>query len=397
MRGILRSLSVAVTALFLVVFVPAHAQNSCDDPFAGVSIRFSQFFWPLTDFCQHSVDYHDIRSGGPPPNGIPPIGFPAQNHLNSGALPDPVFESIEAAGEWLQDQSPVVAVAINADARAYPLAILIWHEIANDVIGDVPVAVTFCPLCNASIVFDRRVGGDTLYFGTTGNLRNSDLVMWDDKTQSWWQQFTGEAIVGEYTGSALTFLPSQVVGFKQFKEQYPEGKVLSRETSANRPYGQNPYTFYDSTDTPFLFEGELDNRLRATERVLAGVIGGQAVAFPFAALAESVVINDFVGEEHVAAFWQGGVASALDATVIDVSRDIGTAALYSCQLDGQTLTFMADENGVITDDQTGSTWNAFGTAIDGELKGKQLQQFLAHPHFWFSWAAFQPETIIYGQ
>jgi hypothetical protein len=221
--------------------------------------------------------------------------------------------------------------------------------------------------------------------------------MWDDKTQSWWQQFTGEAIVGEYTGSALTFLPSQVVGFKQFKEQYPEGKVLSRETSANRPYGQNPYTFYDSTDTPFLFEGELDNRLRATERVLAGVIGGQAVAFPFAALAESVVINDFVGEEHVAAFWQGGVASALDATVIDVSRDIGTAALYSCQLDGQTLTFMADENGVITDDQTGSTWNAFGTAIDGELKGKQLQQFLAHPHFWFSWAAFQPETIIYGQ
>lgn len=397
MRWISRCLLVISAFLLLIVFVPVRAQNSCDDPFGGVSVRFSEFFWPLTDFCKTGVDLGEIRSGGPPPNGIPPIGFPAQDHLGGGALPDPVFESIEDASAWLQDQSPVIALEINGDARAYPLAILIWHEIANDVIGDVPVAVTFCPLCNASIVFDRRVGEDTLFFGTTGNLRNSDLVMWDDKTQSWWQQFTGEAIVGEYTGTTLTFLPSQVVGFKQFKEQYPEGQVLSRNTGTVRSYGENPYAFYDSIDTPFLFEGELDTRLKATERVLAGVIAGEAKAFPFTALEESVVINDTIGGEIVAAFWQGGVASALDAGEIDSGRDIGTAALYSRELDGQTLTFIADENGVITDEQTGSTWNAFGTAIDGELKGQQLRQFLAHPHFWFSWVAFQPDTMICGQ
>ncbi len=397
MRTVSRFLLMGATVILLTILIPVHAQNSCDDPFAGVSVRFSEFFWPVTDFCKTSVDLNEIRSGGPPPNGIPPIGFPAQDHLGGGALPDPVFESIEDASGWLQDQSPVISVEINGDARAYPLAILIWHEIANDVIGDVPVAVTFCPLCNASIVFDRRVGDDTLFFGTTGNLRNSDLVMWDDKTQSWWQQFTGEAIVGEYTGTTLTFLPSQVVGFKQFREQHPEGKVLSRDTGTARSYGSNPYTFYDSTETPFLFEGQVDDRLRATERVLAGVIAGEAKAYPFEALTESVVINDLVGEENVVAFWQDGVASALDSGEIDAGRDIGTAALYSRELDGQTLTFMADENGVITDEQTGSTWNAFGTAIDGELKGQRLRQYLAHPHFWFSWAAFQPETMIYGQ
>jgi hypothetical protein len=377
-----------ITALTIVVSLffiqPVHAQLSCDDPFADAGdLQFSTDDWDKTDFCKHSVSYSEIRSGGPPPDGIPPID---EAH----------FESIEAASAWLQPQSPVIALELDGDARAYPLAVLIWHEIANDVVGDVPVAVTFCPLCNSSIVYDRRVNGQTLRFGVSGNLRNSDLIMWDDATESWWQQFTGQAIVGEYTGTQLELIPSLVVSFSQFTEQYPNGVILSRDTGFIRGYGSNPYEGYDSSSSPFLFDSPLDDRLFATERVLAGVVEGEAVAYPFSILSEQGIINDTVGGKPVVAFWQSGVASALDESSIDASRDVGMAALYSRDLDGQVLTFSAGDDGLIHDDQTGSTWNIFGTATDGNLARDQLEQQFAYPHFWFAWAAFQPETRVYG-
>lgn len=379
MRGIL---SIILISLFAAL--PAAAQNSCDNPFEGAgSIRFSASYWNLTDFCQHSVPFSEIRSGGPPPDGIPP-------------LDDPQFETVAAAGAWLQAQSPVIALEIEGEAKAYPLAILIWHEIANDTVGGVPVAVTYCPLCNSAIVFDRRVGDQTLTFGVSGNLRNSDLIMWDRQTQSWWQQFTGEGIVGVYTGTQLDFLPSQIVGFGTFAERYPDAQVLSRETGYSRSYGANPYAGYDSAQTPFLFEGEIDPRLPAMERVLAGRIGGEAVAYPFSLLQETGVINDTAGGLPVVALWQSGVTSALDAGSIDASRDIGTAALYSRELDGQTLTFWIDEAGVLRDDATSSAWNVFGEAVEGELAGARLELQLAAPHLWFAWAAFRPDTRVYG-
>ena len=339
--------------------------------------------WPDTDFCQVSIDLADIISGGPPKDGIP-------------AIDAPNFDTIEQAQEWLVEQSPVIAVEIDGEAKAYPLAVLTWHEIANDEISGVPISVTFCPLCNSSIVFDRRVDGDVLDFGVSGKLRNSDMIMYDRQTESWWQQFIGEAVVGELNGTILDVVPSQVVGFGQFIEQFPDGLVLNRDTGENRQYGVNPYTGYDSSTRPFLFRGELDDRLPPTERVLAGIVDGEAIAYPFANLSEEGAINDTIGEQDIVAFWQPGVTSALDANLIDESRDIGTAAVFNRTLeDGQTLTFSSVDN-IITDDETGSTWNAFGTAIDGELAGTQLQQLVATPHFWFAWAAFQPETSVYG-
>ena len=304
--------------------------------------------------------------------------------------------SIDAASSWLQSQSPVIALTLNGEAKAYPLAILVWHEIANDEVGGVPVAVTFCPLCNSALVFDRRVGNQTLTFGVSGNLRNSDLIMWDHETQSWWQQFTGDGIVGDYTDTELTLLPTQVVGFGDFAAEYPDGLVLSRNTGANRTYGENPYVGYDGSSQPFLFDGEADPRLPATEHVLAGTIGSQPIAYPFSILSDQKVINDVVDGMAVVAFWQDGVVSVLDSDVIDQSRDIGTAALYSRDWKGQTLTFNADSNGVIHDDQTGSTWNVFGRATDGTLQSSQLRQRVAAPDFWFAWAAFRPDTRIYG-
>ncbi len=355
------------------------AQSSCDNP--PIDISGLVRVWDRTDFCRYQEGVFDeIISGGVGRDGIPPVD-------------NPTFESIADASTWLQPQSPVIAFELNGMARAYPLAILTRHEIVNDVMSGVPVAVTFCPLCNSAVVFDRTVDGQILRFGVSGLLRNSDLIMWDDMTQSWWQQFTGEGIVGSYTGTELTLLPSQVVGLGAFVEQYPGGEVLSR---GGRTYATNPYVGYDSSAQPFLFRGELDDRLFATERVLGAMIGGEAVAYPFTVLAETVAINDTVGGVDVVAFWQPGATSALDRSSIDDSRDVGMAALYSRELDDQTLTFSVDADGVIRDDQTGSAWNVFGTATGGTLSGSQLRQQFAFPHFWFAWAAFRPETTIYG-
>lgn len=364
----------------------AQAQSSCDDPFGGSRPRFSLSFWDQTDFCKHSVDYDEIISGGPPPNGIPPIY-------------DPAFESVDEARSWLSRLSPVIAFELNGDARAYPLAILMYHEIVNDVVGGVPVAVTFCPLCNAALVFDRRVGQDVLAFGTTGNLRGSDLVMWDDLTQSWWQQFTGEAIVGAYTGTQLEALPSQVVGFGQFVEQYPDGQVLQIPADYSRPYGSNPYVDYDTAGTPLMPAAQLDavdDRLPLTEVVLGALVRGEAVAYPFSVLSREMAVNDTIGGEPVLALWQPGVASALDEPRIDRGRDIGTAALFNRTVEGTVLTFVAEANGTIRDTETGSAWNAFGTAVSGPLTGTQLQRYVSNGHFWFAWVSFRPETRVYG-
>ena len=191
---------------------------------------FLTFGWE-TDFSKHSVPYSEIFSGGPPRDGIPPID-------------NPMFVDVADPPEYMSDDEPVISLEIEGAAKAYPLAILMSHEIVNDELGGIPVSVTYCPLCNTSIVFDRRVGGRVLDFGTSGNLRNSDLVMWDRQTESWWQQITGEAIVGELTGTRLTFIPAAVVSWAQFREAYPDGQLLSRDTGFRRNYGLPPYSGY---------------------------------------------------------------------------------------------------------------------------------------------------------
>jgi hypothetical protein len=363
----------------------AHAQLSCETPpIDSATVQNLQRVWDKTDFClmQEGV-FEEILSGGVTRDGIPPID-------------DPSFVSIEQANTWLQPQSPVIIVELDGAARAYPLEILIWHEIVNDVLSDVPLAVTYCPLCNSAIVYDRRVEEQTLRFGVSGLLRNSDLIMWDDLTQSWWQQLLGVGIVGTYTGTQLTLVPSLLGSFAVFVEQYPHGEVLSQDTGHSRPYGSNPYTNYDSTHDPFLFRGDPDPRLPPAERVLAGMIGGVAVAYPFSELVEKRVVNDTVGGIDIVVFWQGGAASAIDATEIDAARDVGMAAMYRRTLNEQVLTFVLGEDGVVRDEQTNSAWNIFGTALEGELIGAQLQQEFAFPHLWFSWAAFRPDTLVYG-
>jgi len=336
-----------------------------------------------TDFGKHSVSYDEILSGGPPKDGIP-------------ALKDPQLISISEADEWLEPAEPVTLVQVGEDARAYPIQILMWHEIANDTVGGEPLVVTFCPLCNTAIAFKRTVDGQVLDFGTTGRLRYSNLIMYDRQTETWWQQATGEAIVGELTGTQLEFYPATIISWMDFKSTYPEGQVLSRETGYSRSYGRNPYIGYDNVNrSPFLYRGpETPEQLPAMARVLTMDLNGEAVAYPYETLEEISVVNDTVGGEPVVVFWQAGTVSPLDKNTTANGRDVGSAAAFSRMVDEQVLTFVA-ENGSIKDNETGSTWNVLGAAIGGPLAGTQLTEVVSINHFWFSWAAFKPETKIY--
>ena len=317
------------------------------------------------------------------------------------AIDAPVFESIDASRAWLADRSPLVVVELNGEAKAYPVAMLMFHEIVNDAIGGVPVAVTYCPLCNTALAFERIVDGQAVEFGVSGMLRKSDLIMYDRLTESWWQQVTGEGIVGVKTGERLTPVPVNIVSLADFEEAFPGGQVLSRDSDSGgrlrQIYGQNPYVGYDGDGgEPFLFFGSRDPRLPTMERLVALELGGVPKAYPFDLLREERVINDEVGGEPVVVFWKPGTASALSSTIIDQSRDVGATAVYDPVVEGQRLTFSAAGDVAFTDQETGSTWNLLGQATDGPLAGATLTAVLHANHFWFAWAAFNPDTLIYG-
>jgi hypothetical protein len=334
------------------------------------------------------VDPEDIISGGPPPDGIPPID-------------DPRFLA-PADATFLIDREPVLAVEIGGEAKAYPLQIMIWHEIVNDEIGGVPVSVTYCPLCNTGIAFERpTIDGELLDFGTSGKLYNANLVMYDRQTQTYWAQATGQAILGELVGERLAFVPARILSFGGWRAEHPNGLVLSRDTGHERPYGENPYEGLDTSERPFLFAGELDERLPATSRVLGIARPGDVVAFPYDAVtADAVdgwaVVMEEVAGHPVAIFWKAGTASALDSQAIVEGRDVGAIAAYRPEAGGRALTFRVGREGIV-DRQTGSVWSILGRAVAGPLEDEQLVPELAIDSFWFDWAAFHPETRIFGQ
>jgi hypothetical protein len=288
----------------------------------------------------------------------------------------------------------VIALEIDGRARAYPLRILLWHEIVNDTLAGTPVSVTFCPLCNAAVVFERRLDGVVLDFGTTGKLRYSDLVMYDRQTESWWQQFTGSGIVGEYAGRELANLPAPIVAFSDFRTAHGDGEVLSRDTGFRRDYGRNPYPGYDAPDArPFLLRGSPDPRLPPMQRVLGLDLDGKTVAYPLPQLAATGVANAVVGNTPVVLVARSGTLSALDAERIEEAREVPAAAAYDRRLDERTLEFERDDRG-FRDRETGSTWNLLGQAIDGPLRGSRLRQVDRGVHFAFAWLAFHPESDV---
>ncbi len=333
-----------------------------------------------TDVSKRTIELDELTQGQVK-DGIPSIDSPR-------------FLSVEEV-DFLGDREPVVAFQEGNDARAYPLQILMWHEIVNDVVDGRPVLITFCPLCNTAIAFDRTIEGTATDFGVSGFLRNSDLVMYDRATETWWQQVTGEAIVGDLVGTQLEFLPSVIVSWADFRDEFPDGKVLSQDTGFRRAYGNNPYVGYDDVDSsPFLYDGEFDGRLQPMDRVVTIELEDDVAAYPFSRLEQNPVVNDQVGGSPVVVLFKRGTASALDLGSIAESADIGSATTFSPVVDGQQLTFSAF-NDQFRDAETGSTWNSFGRAVSGPLEGTELTPVVSGNHFWFAWAAFKPETRIW--
>lgn len=332
-----------------------------------------------TDFSQRSIDLNELIDGGPGKDGIPSIDKPK-------------FVSQEEASSWLNGVEPVISLEINGEAKAYPIQILMWHEIASDELGGVPVAVTFCPLCYSAIVFDRRLDGEVLELGVSGLLRHSDMIMFDRKTESLWQQFSGEALVGEYTGDFLTIVPSQLISFDQFREAYPGAEVMSRETGHRRNYGENPYAGYDDiNNSPFLLRAEVPGKISPMEKVVGVRTESAVKGYTYSVTSEKRVLHDTVGGEPIVIFHLNGMASALDNRAIHRSRDDGATGVFSPVLNGEQLEFEF-YNGEIRDMNTGSTWNITGKAIDGQLKGEQLKTMVYGDYFAFAWLVFYPET-----
>ncbi|MEM6285597.1 MAG: DUF3179 domain-containing protein [Bacteroidota bacterium] len=349
-----------------------------------------------TNTAQRTIDLSELMSGGPPKDGIPSIDAPQ-------------FVSAEAASGWLAPQEPVILLEVGDEAKFYPLQILTWHEIANDTLGGRPVAVTFCPLCYSAVAFDRRVetGGETrtLSLGVSGMLRFSDMVIYDRQTETLWQQFTGEALVGDLVGTTLEILPAQIVSFAQARAAHPEAPVLSRETGHARDYGRNPYAGYDDVGArPFAFRGPEDGRLPPMARVAAVEVetasGPAFRAYPASVTRERRVVHDTLGGQRIVVFHADGATTALGAAQIAEAREVGTTGAFrpEAAVDGETtaLTFRYD-NGAFVDDQTGSRWRVTGEATAGPLAGAELAPVLHHDTFAFAWFAFRPETTVYAE
>lgn len=272
--------------------------------------EFWKIEWPKTNFSKTSVEFPEIFSGGPPKDGIPSIDNPR------------FIDASKAKG--LGDTVPVLSFSMNGDARAYPLGILMRHEIVNDKVGGRNVAVTYCPLCNSGIVFDANVDGKVLEFGTTGKLRNSDLVMYDRTTESWWQQFLGEAIVGDLTGKTLKMLPARMESFSKFKARNPNGKVLL--SVFGRGWGGNPYRGYDSSPAPFLYRGAMPEGIEPLARVVA--VGEEAWSLALVRKQKRIEKGDLV------ITWEAGQNSALDTGDISRGKDVGNVVVQRKTADG---------------------------------------------------------------
>ncbi len=299
--------------------------------------------------------------------------------------------------DFVQPSEAVVVLEIEGDVRAYPIQIMVWHEIVNDEVGGVPVSVTYCPLCNSALAFDRRVGDRVLDFGTSGSLYQSALVMYDRQTESLWAHFTGEGVIGHYAGTRLAPIAVQTLSFEQLLAQHPDALVLTRDTGAARDYGTNPYISYDeeaSGPIDNFFQGEVDPRLEPKARVVGFVRDDLAHAVDID-LAETPSVHRIpVGGDNLVVFQHPGLASALDRASVAAGRDVGQTGVFVPEgADGQTLTFSVEGDAFI-DDQTGSVWTVTGRAVDGPRAGQQLTPVGHLNTFWFAWSTYYPDTVL---
>ncbi len=336
-----------------------------------------------TDLSRKSIKLSELISGGPPHDGIP-------------AINNPKFVSPKEAAKWVSSNEPVLVVEYANEVRAYPLQILIWHELVNDQIGDLPVLISFCPLCNSAIAFDRRIDGEVYTFGVSGMLRNNCLVMFDRQTDSLWMQLTSEAIVGTLTGERLEIVSSQGVPFDAFMKNFPDGNVLSKQTGHSRPYGVSPYAGYESANgTMFPVGFKKPIPVAPKERLVTISIDGKTKAYPFPVLRRSKVTAGRIKKKRFVIFFDPSAVTTMGAEQVAESKKVGAVGVFSPELDGKELKFR-HKRGKIVDKDTGSTWNLFGMATEGALTGRRLDPVEHGVYYAFAWLVFNPDTEVVG-
>jgi len=318
----------------------------------------------VTNGLKHIVPLDKIKGGGPPKDGIPSIDDPQFATLNGSA--------------FMKHSDIVIGLEINDQVKAYPLSILVWHEIVNDNVGGTPVAVTYCPLCFTNQVFERVLDGQEVEFGTSGKLYNSNLVMYDRLTDSYWSQALGTAITGELTGQQLKIIPFDVILWGDWISLHPETLVLTRDTGYTRAYSVDPYRSYYTEPRIIFPVDNKDDRMHLKEIILGFNEGEIYKAYKQSDIESKVVINDKINEQQI----------------VLISMYTGNARAFDRNINGQVLEFVFSD-GKIIDLQTSSEWSYDGIAISGELEGVEMNRLPFNPGFWFEWVAFHPETEIY--
>jgi len=279
------------------------------------------------DLSNSSIPVEEIKSGGPPKDGIP-------------AIDNPKF--LKASETSLKKQARILGVYENGIAKAYPIAILNYHEIVNDHFGEQTVVITYCPLCGSGIAFDAQINEEVLTFGVSGLLYNSDVLLYDRQTESLWSQLKYEAVTGELKGEILKILNTANTTWKAWKDKHPTTLVLSEDTGFNRDYSRDPYPNYEQNQQLYFPVSNVNDLFEPKERVIGLEINGKSKAYPFSELKKlkgKVLEDSFEGQE-------------LKIT-------------YNSQAQSAEI---LDENG---------------------------KQIPAVTNFWFAWFAFNPETEVY--
>jgi len=330
---------------------------------------------PLEEMLEKRLEefVNNIVSGGTPKDGIPPID-------------EPKYISVSEADKFLEENDVVFVVDYKNNVKIFPQKILVWHEIVNDDVDGEKIAVTYCPLTGSAIGFKGKFNSIETTFGTSGKLVNSNLVMYDRATESYWPQILGVAVTGSQKGRTLEQFPVIWTRWNKARGKYPNAVVLSRDTGFIRSYGRDPYGSYLTTNNYYDSGGAFfpvmakDNRLEA-KRIVVGVkINNSELAIVKSKIAENKIANLFIEEMPI---------------VVIYDESLDTVRVYSRKLENRVLNFEIN-NGNIVDKETGSEWNVFGKSVNGVMKSKKLEPVNSFDVMWFAWVAFYPQTEIYN-